>query len=89
MGFATCIITARRADYGDYNSTDYNDFWGLHTWGGAEDPGWTTPRKPAYIDIFGPVFKVAAARRHGQEMGYILHRGDQKDPGPDQFLVLG
>ena len=23
------------------------------------------------------------------QIGYILHRGDAKDPGPDQFWVFG
>ncbi|MCL4858898.1 MAG: hypothetical protein KJZ93_05800, partial [Caldilineaceae bacterium] len=32
------------SDYGDYSSNNHNDFWGLHTWQAAEDPGWTTPR---------------------------------------------
>ncbi len=40
-------------DYGDYTSTNYADFWGLHTWLGADDPGWTTPRKPVRQDTFG------------------------------------
>ena len=35
-GHATDTATShyRRpaGDYGDYNSSDYNDFWGLHTW---------------------------------------------------------
>ena len=72
-------------DYGDYTSTNYNDFWGLHTWGAAADPGWTTPRKPAALDTFGPVFRVPLIDTT-QNMNYILHRGDTKDPGPDQTL---
>jgi hypothetical protein len=40
-------------DYGDYDSDDYNDFWGLHTWGAATDPGWTTPRKADGFTDFG------------------------------------
>ena len=45
-------------DYGDYSSNNFLDFWGLHTWQAAEDPGWTTPRKPEGQDKFGVVFKV-------------------------------
>jgi pullulanase-type alpha-1,6-glucosidase len=74
-------------DYGDFTSDDYNDFWGLHTWLGADDPGWTTPRKPADQDIFGPVYQVPLFE-NAEQLGYILHRGDEKDPGPDQFLVF-
>ncbi len=85
--FATLHYHRPDGDYGDYTSEDYNDFWGLHTWQGAEDPGWTTPRKPARQDMFGQVFKVPLFEGATQ-MGYIFHRGDQKDPGPDQFLVF-
>jgi pullulanase-type alpha-1,6-glucosidase len=74
-------------DYGDYTSNDYNDFWGLHTWGDADDPGWTTPRKPVAFDTFGPVFEVPLYEDPVQ-LNYILHRGDEKDPGPDQSLEL-
>jgi pullulanase-type alpha-1,6-glucosidase len=74
-------------DYGDYNSNDYNDFWGLHTWGGATDPGWTTPRKVDGQTAFGvyfdvPLFESATA------LNYILHRGDLKDVPEDQSLDL-
>lgn len=71
-------------DFGDYNSDDFADFWGLHAWNAAEDPGWETPYKPAATDLFGLIFRLAAD--FSQEMGYILHQGDTKDPGPDQFL---
>jgi pullulanase-type alpha-1,6-glucosidase len=72
-------------DYGDYSSSNYQDFWGLHTWGAAEDPGWTTPRKPVGVGLFGPEFRVPLMDAT-QNMNYILHRGDTKDPGPDQTL---
>ena len=80
------IIHYRRpaGDYGDYSSSDFADFWGLHTWGAAADPGWTTPRKPSAVDLFGLQFIIEADL--SQELGYILHQGDTKDPGPDQFL---
>ncbi len=86
-GFATLHYRRDAGDYGDYTSTDYNDFWGLHTWGGAADPGWTTPRKPESQDLFGVTFKVPLFENAAQ-IGYILHKGDEKDPGPDQFLVF-
>jgi pullulanase-type alpha-1,6-glucosidase len=83
--FATIHYHRPAGDYGDPTSDDYNDFWGLHTWAGAGDPGWTTPRKPVDFDIFGAVFQVPLFE-DAMEIGYILHRGDEKDPGPDQFL---
>ncbi len=74
-------------DYGDYTSPDFNDFWGLHVWTGAAtpNPAWQDPVRPAGFDIFGPFFDVALLN-DATELAYILHRGDTKDPGPDQFI---
>lgn len=85
----TALIHYHRAvgDYGDTTSDDYNDFWGLHTWQAAEDPGWATPRKPSGEDHFGIYFEIPLFA-DATELGYILHRGDEKDPGPDQFLTF-
>jgi pullulanase-type alpha-1,6-glucosidase len=83
--FVTLHYHRPGGDYGDYTSTDFNDFWGLHAWGDAPDPGWSTPHKPAYTDTFGPAFQLTLTGTSG-EMGYIFHRGDTKDPGPDQIL---
>ncbi len=74
-------------DFGDYNSDNYVDFWGLHTWGDAADPGWTTPRKPARASAFGQIFEVPLINNK-QIVNYIFHRGDEKDPGPDQTLDI-
>jgi hypothetical protein len=74
---------------GDYEITTASnaDFWGLPTWYGAPDPGWTTPRKPARFDAFGAVFDIPLNTGAAQ-IGYILHKGDVKDPGPDQILAF-
>ena len=85
QNFATLHYRRPGGDYGDYTSTNYVDFWGLHTWGDADDPGWTTPRKPARFDTFGAVFEVPL-HAGAKQIGYIFHQGDTKDPGPDQFL---
>ncbi len=74
-------------DYGDATSSDYRDFWGLHTWGGATDPGWTTPRRPAGSDDYGIFFEVPLFPG-ADTLNYILHRGDDKDVAPDQSLDL-
>ena len=84
--FATLHYRRPAGDYGDYTSTNYADFWGLHTWDGADDPGWTTPRKPVRQDTFGQVFEVPLHDAAATQIGYIFHRGDEKDPGADQFL---
>jgi hypothetical protein len=39
-------------------------------------------------DAFGLVFEVPLLP-DAEWMGYLLHRGDEKDPGPDQMLDFG
>jgi pullulanase-type alpha-1,6-glucosidase len=86
--FGTAVIHYHRCfgDYGDYDSSDYNDFWGLHTWGAATDPGWTTPRKADGFTDFGVYFEVPLI--NSENLNYILHRGDEKDVPDDQTLNL-
>jgi glycosidase len=66
-------------DYGDATSSDFNDFWGLHTFGGAADPGWETPRVPDGQDAFGITF-IVPHDEGADGFGYIIHRGNSKDP---------
>ena len=76
-------------DYGDPASADFADFWGLHTWTGSASPtDWPDPVRPAGFDVFGAEFRVDLVDGADQ-LAYIIHRGDAKDPGPDQFLVFG
>jgi pullulanase-type alpha-1,6-glucosidase len=87
-GYATLHYHRPAEDYGDYTSPDFIDFWGMHVWDGAETPtAWPDPVRPSELDIFGPVFEVPLVPG-ATELAYILHRGDEKDPGPDQFLNL-
>jgi pullulanase/glycogen debranching enzyme len=76
-------------DYGDPTSPNFNDFWGLHVWEGAlsPNPSWQDPVRPVGFDIYGPFFEVAL-QPDATQLAYIIHRGDTKDPGPDQFLML-
>lgn len=80
-GFA--IINYRRAD------NNY-DGWVLHTWsnakGGAEDPGWQTGRK-SEPSAWGVVWKVPLLS-DSTNLPFIIHKGDTKDLGKDQFLDL-
>jgi glycosidase len=86
--FATIHYRRPAGDYGDPTSTDYNDFWGLHVWAGAvPQPQWTDPLRPTGQDVFGIEFHIPLVDAADQ-LAYILHRGDTKDPGPDQFLVF-
>jgi hypothetical protein len=88
-GFAIIHYHRDDGDYGDPSIVpfDYNNFWGLHTFLGAPDPGWLTPREPDGQDLFGVFFRVDYDPG-AESFGYILHRGDTKDPGPDQFLIF-
>ncbi len=86
--YATIHYHRPDGDYGDISSSDFNDFWGLHVWTGAASPtDWPNPVRPVRFDIFGAVFEVPLADG-ATELAYIIHRGDAKDPGPDQFLNL-
>jgi Bacterial pullanase-associated domain len=86
--FATIHYRRPAGDCGDPTSADFNDFWGLHVWtGAATEPLWTDPIRPAGQDVFGIEFRVDLSDGADQ-LAYILHRGDTKDPGPDQFLVF-
>jgi pullulanase-type alpha-1,6-glucosidase len=76
-------------DYGAWEDENapYTEFWGLHTWGGAADPGWTTPRRPVRQDGFGLVFEVPLFDG-ATSLNYLLHKGDEKDLPDDQSLDL-
>ena len=84
--FATIHYRRPADDYGDPTSPNFNDFWGLHVWtGAASETVWTDPLRPIGSDVFGIVFRIPLADG-ADRLAYILHRGDTKDPGPDQFL---
>ncbi|MEU9349480.1 pullulanase-type alpha-1,6-glucosidase [Streptomyces griseoloalbus] len=64
------------------------DGWGLHTWTGAAHPTeWSNPLKPVRTDAYGAVFEVPLAEG-ATSLGYILHKGDEKDLPSDQSLDL-
>ncbi len=66
---------------------DY-DGWGLHLWGDTtESVSWGAPLLPIAFDAFGAVFKVGLTPG-ANSIGYIFHKADEKDPGPDQFLTF-
>ncbi len=87
--FATIHYRRPAGDYGDSTSSNFMDFWGLHVWtGAASETQWPAPLTPAGSDVFGIEFHVPLVDGADQ-LAYIFHRGDTKDPGPDQFLVFG
>ncbi|GAA3589916.1 hypothetical protein GCM10022419_085560 [Nonomuraea rosea] len=63
------------------------DGWGLHVWGGAlaggAATGWTSPRPPDGADGFGAYWNVPL-RNAADSLSFVIHRGDEKDPGRDQ-----
>ncbi len=68
-----------RADY---------DGWGLHTWEDAVSPtAWPSPMPPSGRDDWGVWWDVPV-KPGAAKLGVIVHKGDQKDPGPDMFLDL-
>ena len=68
---------------------DYTD-WTMYHWTGSAEPspGWNQSRVPDGQDAFGVYWSVPLAPG-AAGLSYIVHRGDTKDPGPDQFLDLG
>jgi glycosidase len=86
--FATIHYRRPAGDYGDPTSSDFTQFWGLHVWTGAfTETVWSDPLRPVGTDVFGIEFRIPLVDGADQ-LAYILHRGDTKDPGPDQFLVF-
>ena len=68
---------------GDYTG------WGLHLWGDAIDPteatAWDAPKLPTGADGFGAYWSIKI-QDSTKTVNYIIHNGNEKDPGPDQFL---
>lgn len=91
QGVVTLRYHRPAGDYGDYSSSNFNDFWGLHTWAGTKtpNPAWEQPFKPVSPtpDSFGVTFRTELAA-DATTWAYILHRGAAKDKPTDQFLNL-
>jgi pullulanase len=78
----TSVIVHYHRPAGDY------DGWGIHVWDGAVTPTtWSSPLPPATTDAFGAVFVVPVVPT-AVELLYVLHNGEQKDPGADQRVTL-
>lgn len=86
----TAVIHYRRnaGDYGDFTSDDFANYWGLHVWTGAANPtDWPAPVKAEGNTTFGVTYTVPL-EDGAEQLNYIIHQGDAKDPGPDQSLVF-
>nr|BFE77871.1 hypothetical protein GCM10020093_004720 [Planobispora longispora] len=74
-----------------YNRPDKDyDGWGLHLWGDGLADGvpteWASPRQPDGADSYGAFWKIPL-KDASLPVNYIIHKGDTKDPGPDQAFT--
>jgi pullulanase len=77
----TARIHYNRPD-GDYEG------WTLHVWEDTSElVTWEAGLAPTGESDFGLYWDVGLIEG-AQTLGFIVHRGDDKDPGPDQFLNL-
>ena len=64
---------------------DY-DGWGFHFWGDIDQTvEWTSPVPLAGEDAYGP-FAWVKLLPDAAKVGFILHKGDEKDPDADRVL---
>jgi pullulanase len=62
--------------------------WTLHVWEDTlEEVTWASGLQPTGIGDHGAYWDVRLRDGAGR-VGFIVHNGDLKDPGPDMFLVL-
>lgn len=62
--------------------------WTLHVWEDtSETVSWEAGLEPTGTDDFGVYWDVGLVEG-AQTLGFIIHQGDEKDPGPDMFLDL-
>jgi pullulanase len=65
------------------------DGFELHVWEDTTDSvTWASGLKIAGTTDYGVYWDVNLAEG-AERVGFIVHRGDEKDPGPDMFLLLG
>ena len=64
--------------------------WGLHVWEDTTaDVAWDRPLTPDGSDGEGGVVWDVPLADDPSTVGLIVHEGDTKDPGPDQFVDVG
>jgi pullulanase len=62
--------------------------WGLHIWEDAAEPTeWTAPLAQTGEDDWGAYWDVPL-KNDARKLGFIVHQGDTKDPGPDLWYDL-
>ena len=81
-GTATTLTVHYRRTAADYTG------WQLHHWGAAASVDWNAGRNADGTDAFGVFYNVPLAAQTGT-VGYLFHKGDEKDHGGvDQSHVL-
>ncbi|WP_161882987.1 pullulanase-type alpha-1,6-glucosidase [Deinococcus alpinitundrae] len=79
-------IPAGNARINYYRPDGKYDGWGLHVWDGAKTPTeWTKPLTQTGKNEFGVYWDVLTVEGW-TKLNFIIHKGDDKDPGPDQSL---
>lgn len=64
--------------------------WGLHLWEDvAQETTWQAAKSPGGIDDELGAWFVVDLLPDAAMVGVIVHKGDEKDPGPDMFVQLG
>ncbi len=83
---------AQQVSFHYYREAADYDGWGLHLWGDDLHPftlselSWTNPLSFSGVDNFGVYSNLYVT---GQaDIGMIVHKGDEKDPGPDMILPV-
>ncbi len=67
---------------GDYGG------WGLHVWDDTtESVEWQSPLASTGRDGYGLYWDIGLVEQ-AKKVGFIIHEGDAKDPGPDMFLMI-
>ena len=67
--------------------TDFSG-WTLHVWGDTTaSVTWATGLEPTGQDDFGVYWDVGLTE-NAEQLNFIVHKGDEKDPGPDMMLDL-
>ena len=62
--------------------------WVLHVWeDSSESVTWEAGLEPTGTDDFGVYWDVGL-QDDAETLGFLVHQGDEKDPGPDMFLDL-
>ncbi|CAM3561941.1 pullulanase-type alpha-1,6-glucosidase [Deinococcus frigens] len=79
-------VPANTARINYYRPDGKYEGWGLHVWEDTTKPTeWTAPLNQAGKTDFGVYWDVPM-KTDWKKLNFIIHKGDEKDPGPDMTL---